>query len=210
MFRHCRCLARTKPLPRWLCWWVTAAWPTRKQQIMIRWTFFSKRFHIFSVSWRILISTLEARWMSGLMTRSNRQFIQLNRNWIKKRCRCRECQVLLARTFSVGKLTTCWLQRSLFHSPLTRQTADIGWFLTNPDYGLWQHFPVLPARRFQILSLAVFTHHTGSVMKVPLDLKAIMFCRLHCVKAIRRSNQKCICPQTNDKEKKNYLKKFFR
>lgn len=118
-----------------------------------------------------------------------------------------------ARTFSVGKLTTCWLQRSLFHSPLTRQTADIGWFLTNPDYGLWQHFPVLPARRFQILILAVFAHHTGSMMKVPLDLKAIRFCRLHYVKgneAIRWSNQKCIChkQKNNDKKKKYFLDKL--
>lgn len=39
---------------------------------------------------------------SGLMTRSNRQFIQFNRNWIKKPCRCWECQILLPGHFLWG------------------------------------------------------------------------------------------------------------
>lgn len=118
-----------------------------------------------------------------------------------------------ARTFSVGKLTTCWLQRSLFHSPLTRQTADIGWFLTHPDYGLWQHFWVLPARRFQILILATFAHHTFGMVKISLDLKAIKLCRLPYMKgvgngAIRWSNQKCICPKNKDKKSFFFLGQY--
>lgn len=39
---------------------MTAEWPTRKQQNNDQ----MELFHVFSVSWRILISALEARWMS--------------------------------------------------------------------------------------------------------------------------------------------------
>lgn len=75
-----------------------------------------------------------------------------------------------ARTFSVGKLTTCWLQRSFLHNPLTRQTADIGRFLKNPDYVLWQHFWAFTAKVCQMIVSTRSAHDKYSMDKVWLGL----------------------------------------
>lgn len=58
--------------------------------------------HPFGVLEDSVISTFKARWMSLVWFRSNRQFIQVNRNWIKTPCRRRRCQILLPGHFLWG------------------------------------------------------------------------------------------------------------
>lgn len=84
---------------------VVVSWKTNPKaaKLTTEWIFFqqtlSRLFRLLEDSDLHIGSQMNG---SGSMTRSNRQFIQLNRNWIKKPCRCRQCQILLPGHFLWG------------------------------------------------------------------------------------------------------------
>lgn len=102
MFRQSQCLNLTNQLMLIGLVGDSRMTNQKSSKIMIRWNFYqtlSRLFRLLEDSDLHIGSQMNE---SGLMTRSNRQFIQLNRNWIKKPCRCWECQILLPGHFLWG------------------------------------------------------------------------------------------------------------